>query len=199
MDLLFLKNFCTLGSISTLVAIGFSSIKSNYWMMISALCAHALLNLGRQLCLFIEQNNNVLHVAVATLFTIQLILCFPFGRAPFNSENKSAYALTKLSILSVITINLFALFYSLMLAPGPREGEGACHSTFCFSADVVIHSAICAILFTRLYQYQNGLIDTGAFNLCGCASTSTSTGGGTSVAYNVGAQTRAQSAAQKTD
>lgn len=196
MDLLFLKTFCTLGGRSTLLAIAFSSLKSNYWMMISALCVHALLNMGRQLCLFFEYQNNF-HISVATLFAIQAILTQPFGRAPFNSENKSAYALTKLSILSVIIINLFALFYSLMLAPGPREGEGACSSTFCFSPDVVIHSAICAILFTRLYQYQNGLIDTGAFNLCGCASTSTV--GGTSVAYNVGAQTRAQSAAQKTD
>ena len=202
LDLLFLKTFCTLGSRSTLVFIGLSSLKRNYWILISSLCIHALLCVGRQLCLFSEQNN-FLHLAVATLFMVQAILTFPFGRAPFNSENKSAYALTKLSILSVIVINLFALFYSMMVAPGIRDGEGACSSTFCFSQDVAIHSAICAIMFVRLYQYHSGLIDTGAFNLCGCASTSAGTGAststGASVAYNVGAQTRAQSTAQKTD
>ena len=194
LDLIFLKTFCTLGSRSTLVVIGLSSIKSNYWMMISALCIHALLCVGRQLCLFYELKN-FLHLAVATLFMIQAVLAFPFGRTPFNSENKSAYALTKLSILSVIIINLFALLYSMMVA------QEACSSTFCFSPDVAIHSAICAIMFARLYQYQSGLIDTGVFNICGCASNSGSTGAstGASVAYSVGAQTRAQSAAQKTD
>lgn len=201
MDLLFLKTFCTLGSRSTLLAIGFGSIRSNYWVMISALCIHAMLCVGRQICLFFEYDN-FLHLAVATLFMVQAILAFPFGRAPFNSENKSAYALTKLSILSIILINLFAVAYSLMKSPGPREGENACSSTFCFTPDVLIYSSICVILCARLYQYHNGRIDTGSFNLCGCASTSTSSTTTSGVNTGVGAggaQTRTQGSAQKTD
>ncbi len=165
----FLKSVFTLGSRLMLLAIGYASYNSNYWIMISALCVHALLCVGRQLCIFFE-DETFLNLAIATLFMIQAIQTFPYGRFPFNESNKAAYSLSKLSALTVIVINFFGLFYSLMKAPSLREGKGACKSTFCFSSDAIAHFSICIILAIRIYQYHYGMVDTGAFNFCGCAS-----------------------------